>query len=75
MKYSVVALQFEDEYLWAVVETATENLIDTFFFEDEALELAEFMEYGGAFNGFTPAFMLKPVPSNDLNAKFEQFIA
>ena len=75
MKYTIVPVQFENEYIWAVVENATNNLIDSFFFKDDAVELAEFMENGGAFDGFTPEFMLKPVPTSDLNAKFEQFIA
>lgn len=75
MKYSVIVSRIVDDYVWHVYENATEQVIDTFFFLEDATDMANFMEHGGAFDGLTPSFMLKPLPVDDLNAKFEQFIA
>lgn len=70
MKYSCMAIQTEDnDFRWAVHETSTDQIIDTFIFEDEAEDYRKFLEAGGAFNGFTPAFMLNryeiPMDIND----------
>lgn len=72
-KYGVVALEIENDFIWGVVENATDQLIETFYFEDEALDTASFYEHGGAFDGFTPMFMLRKAPlKTDLNEAFEQ---
>ncbi len=72
-KYDVVVIEDEKNFLWGVLENATEQLVDVYFFEDEAQETAKFYEHGGAFDGFTPAFMLRTVkPQSDLNEAFEQ---
>ena len=71
-KYSVIASHIEDDYVWNVYEVATNQIIDKFFFEDDAFDLAEFMENGGAFDGFTPAFMtsMVKVKNENLNEAF-----
>jgi hypothetical protein len=74
-KYEVVVTHIVDEFIWNVYEKATSHVIETFFFEEDAIEFASFMDRGGAFDGFTPAFMLKPILGSDLNAKFERLIA
>jgi hypothetical protein len=72
-KYDVVVIENDKDFLWGVLENDTEQLIDVYFFEDEAQETAVFYEKGGAFDGFTPAFMLRTVKfQSDLNKAFQQ---
>ena len=54
----------DDCLLWYVVETATENIIESFIFEDDAIDYIEFLCNGGAFAGFTPSFMTRKTPVN-----------
>lgn len=72
MKYTYMAVQTEDnDFVWAVHETETDQIIDTFIFEDEAEDYCDFLQSGGAFNGFTPAFMLNKVElPMDINEQF-----
>lgn len=67
-----MAIQTEDnDFRWAVRETATDQIIDTFIFEDEAEEYCDFLQSGGGFNGFTPSFMLNKVEiPMDINDQF-----
>ena len=44
---------------WHVYEKSTEQIIATFFFEEDAVELATLLERGMGFAGFTPTFMLR----------------
>ena len=64
--------EFDDqEYLmWHVLETATEQIVSSFFFEDDAEEYSQFLEKGGGFAGFTPSFILKKTYSYDINDAF-----
>jgi len=60
-----------DELLWNVFENATQQVIDTFFFEDDAQEYMHFLEEGGAFAGFTPSFITRPAPiTSNINDAF-----
>jgi hypothetical protein len=63
-----------EDYVWGVYEHATNHVVDSFFFEEDAQELAQFMEYGGAFDGFTPAFVIAKVelPKEHINHMFTQ---
>jgi hypothetical protein len=72
-----MAIQTEDnDFRWVVHEASTDQIIDTFIFEDEAQEYCEFLEEGGAFNGFTPTFMLNKVEiPMDINDMFQFEIA
>lgn len=72
-KYSVKITHAADDYLWNLYEKQTNQVIGTFFFEDDAIERAQLMEKGGGFDGYTPAFMLIPIQSlaEDVNQKFE----
>lgn len=71
-RYSVVTSHVLDDFVWGVYENATNQVIDTFFFEEDAFDLAEFMENGGAFDGFTPAFLIAKtqLPKEDINQSF-----
>lgn len=74
--YYVLPLEVESDFIWCVIENNTEQLIQAFAFEDEAEEYAEFLNEGGAFDGFTPSFILREVaiPSN-LNHEFSDYIS
>lgn len=74
-RYSKVLVEYENQFHWCVFEHSTEQVIASFFFEDDAEDYLEFLEDGGAFDGFTPAFMLVEARKPDVNAKFEQLIA
>jgi|688.fasta_scaffold1024098_2 hypothetical protein len=47
----------DNDYSWLVYETHTDQIIKAFFFEDEASEYTQFLNKGGAFDGWTPRFM------------------
>ena len=62
-----------DEYdclFWNVYENNTQQVIETFLFEDDAVEFMEELESGKGFQGFTPTFMLRKVPHMDINTAF-----
>lgn len=63
-------LDEDDCLLWHVYETATKQIIDSFLFEEDAVEFKEHLQRGGGFNGFTPSFMLTKVPKPDINEAF-----
>lgn len=74
--YYVLPLEVESDFIWCVIETQTEQLIQAFAFEDEAEEYKRFLMKGGAFDGFTPSFILREVvvPTN-VNSEFSDFIS
>lgn len=57
--------------VWLVFEKLTNQIIEVFWFEDDAAEYSEFLEKGGGFFGFTPSFVLKKTQLNDINTAFE----
>lgn len=80
MKYTVhVAEDDENNFFHVVYEHATEQIIDYFFFQDDALDYALFLNKGGAFDGFTPKFILKeivvPMEDYDVNSKFNAYLS
>ena len=69
-KYTVNPVNINGDYVWEILETATQQVIENFFFEEDALDFAETLE-DSAFEGWTPSFMLKKVEiSNDINQRF-----
>ena len=64
--------EFDDNdfLLWKVYENITEQVVAEFVFEEDAQEFCQFVERGGAFAGFTPAFILTKVPKPDINQAF-----
>lgn len=72
--YSLHVVNDEDGNLFhCVFEEQTQQVYDFFYFLDDAKECIDFLENGGAFNGFTPAFILNEInikdSDNDLNHK------
>lgn len=69
--YIVIPYQDENDFLWSVIETQTGQVIESYVFEEEAENYAEFLNAGGAFNGFTPSFVLREVVvSDNINDQF-----
>ena len=62
----------ENDYLlWHVYENLTEQIVDSFFFEEDARDRASELEQGKAFAGFTPSFMLrKSIKEKNINEAF-----
>lgn len=74
--YRVMPLAVKDDFIWCVMENKTDQLIKAFAFEEEAEEYSEFLDGGGAFDGFTPTFVLREVVfSRNVNADFSDFIS
>lgn len=75
--YYVIPVETEDkDFIWCVMEQTTEQMIDAFLFNDDALEYANFLEQGGGFNGWTPSFILREVAvSRNLNHEFAAFVS
>lgn len=72
-KYKVTPANINGDYMWEVFELATKNVIDRFFFEEDAMRYAKRLEHGAGFDGWTPAFILQAVAVNeDLNRKFNK---
>ena len=69
--YSYYSVNDDDCLIWNVLETATNSIIDSFYWKDEAQQYARFLESGGAFSGFTPSFILKKTQIGDINSEFE----
>jgi len=74
-KYNVIPLETDDhDFIWCVMENDSDQLIEAFVFEEEAIERAKFMDQGGAFAGWTPSFILTPIETaiidNNINQKF-----
>jgi hypothetical protein len=70
-RYQVEPRQVEGDFVWDLYETETEQTVETYYFKDDARKAMKFMESGGAFAGWTPAFMLVKVASVlDINQEF-----
>ena len=54
VNYDIV---INEDFSWSVLELQTDQIIDTFFFEDDAKDYAKFLDRGGGFDGWTPSFM------------------
>jgi len=71
--YIVEPSENNGDFVWSVIETQTDQIIQSKVFAEEAEAYARFLNNGGAFNGFTPNFMLQEVViSDNIN---DQFIA
>ena len=74
-KYDVVPFKNNNDYLWAVFELPTEQVIDTFYFEEDANALAKTLDRGHGFAGWTPAFLLtKVVVKENINQRFSELV-
>lgn len=69
--YIVEPSENDGDFVWSVIETQTDQVIESYVFEEEAEAYAEFLNRGGAFNGFTPSFVLNQVViSDNINDQF-----
>lgn len=65
----------DGDFVWELFETSSENIVGTFFFEEDAKTTRKFYANGGAFNGFTPAFMVsQPYKPSNLDEEFSSFV-
>ena len=71
MKYAVIAEQVNGDYFWSVLEKATNQIIYSFYFEEDAVEAKTFYESNGGFDGYTPNFMLRSVSQYVTNVNDE----
>jgi hypothetical protein len=75
-KYDIVVVKDDTDYFFCLYENATEQAIDFFLFKDDAEDKLEFLNRGGAFDGFTPSFLLKevvlPKTQKEINTNFEE---
>jgi len=55
MNYKIV----EKDKKFLVIETKTDQIIDQYNTRQEAKERLRFLNLGGAFDGFSPSFILK----------------
>jgi hypothetical protein len=75
MNYYVMPLKIADQnFVWCVMENKTEQLIRAFEFEDDAEDYSEFLNTGGAFDGFTPSFVLREVTVSNINQEFTELL-
>jgi hypothetical protein len=73
-KYQVVLIEQTHNFSYGVYENATEEVINEFFFEEDAVKFCRFLNSGGAFDGFTPAFILNKVKV-DIDSEFNRLVA
>lgn len=66
--YELVTVNDKESFFFSVVENQTKHSFN-FYFEDDATKCLFFMEGGGAFNGFTPAFMFIELPATLTKSK------
>lgn len=57
MKNYTRVLEPENGFCWAVHETATEQVVSRYVFEEDANKHVKFLKSGGGFAGYTPAFL------------------
>lgn len=70
-KYETHPVNINGDFMWELTETETEHVIGYYFFEEDARKAARFMEKGGAFDGWTPSFILQDVEIfKDINQEF-----
>jgi hypothetical protein len=74
-KYDVYPVNVNNDFMWEVYEMESEHIVERFFFEEDAVRTAKFMENGGAFSGWTPAFLLRPVDApRNINLEFNDLV-
>lgn len=72
MNYSIKPVSDDSKNLfYCLYENQTDQPLDFFLFEEDAKRKKSFLEAGGGFDGFTPAFMLIPLPQIKKNINNE----
>lgn len=72
MNYIIKSVSDESSNLfYCLYEIQTDQPLDFFLFEEDVNKRKTFLESGGGFDGFTPAFMLIPLPvKKNINNEF-----
>ena len=73
MNYSIEKVEELGLIYFCLYEHQTEQVIDYSLDEKNILPKLKFMNSGGAFDGFTPSFMLIPIPSKNINEEFDKY--
>lgn len=69
--YTLHTLTDDDQNtFYCVFEEQTQQVYDFFYFLEDAQSCISFLNSGGAFDGFTPNFMLKQVNIDDVDTAF-----
>jgi len=70
-----IPVEYKKDFLWCIFEKTTEQVVGSFFFEDEAQAYHNFLKRGGAFDGRTPSFILIEIKNRlkklDINQRFK----
>lgn len=67
-----VKIDYNGKSLYCVYEMATDQVVNHFKSEREAQKYIEFLEDGGAFAGFTPAFIMREFGKVDIDQQFSR---
>ena len=72
-KCTIHSVNYENTNYFCVYENSTEQVIDFFYFEEDAIKCMNFLNNDGAFAGFTPSFVLRKVSvPKEVNSKFAE---
>lgn len=75
-KYTVHTIEDDGDFFFALFENNTHQVIDFFYFQEDAMKCSQFMENGGAFDGFTPSFILRTIKDpTEINQKFTSLLS
>lgn len=70
-KHSIKTVKYDDVLFFCIYEHATEQVLDYFFTEYDAIKMKKKLDSGSGFDGLTPEFMLKIVKTKtDINTSF-----
>lgn len=72
-KYTIEEVKEAGVLFYCLYEHATEQVLDYSVEKDAIQEMYSFLMNGGGFDGFTPSFMLIPIPSKNLNEEFDKY--
>ncbi len=72
-KYSIEEVVESGVLFFCLFEHATEQVLDYSIEKERIQEVYDFLMRGGGFDGFTPSFMLIPIPSKNLNEEFDKY--
>ena len=73
-KYMIYPIEDSGEFFYCVYETGTCQVLDFFYFEEDAEQLKKKLESGIGFDGHTPMFMLNKTGANrEINSRFKEY--
>jgi len=71
--FACVPVEYNGEFLWCIFEYATDQVINHFYFEDDANNYLKFLQRGGCFDSFTPTFIIQKIKTTtgSINKDFQ----